>query len=127
MHRIKNRRYLSQIRDFLGLQFGKAMMPTDIDFFFEYRNRCFIFGELKYEKAALPTGQKLALERLSDNLKKPNIVLVCEHDARAEEDIDVSRAILVQYYLRGEWRVPQRVITVRQAMIEYLGTFGLEV
>ena len=62
---IKNRENAAKIKDFGSLRWGK-ISPTDIDGFIEIGNEKFIFIECKYGDSELPTGQRIALERLVD-------------------------------------------------------------
>lgn len=106
--RINNRAQAAQIRDFSGLRFGN-ITPTDIDGHIEYHNLCHIFIELKYGNAVLPMGQRIALERLCDDIRdKPAIALVASHQNSVGEDIDVSKAIVTEIRWRGTWRVADK-------------------
>lgn len=112
---IRHRERARQVVDFSGLRFGN-ITPTDVDGLIEFRNRCFLFIELKHVvKPTLDAGQRMALERLADDLRKPTLVLVALHDTRADEDIDAAEAFLHAYYWLGQWRKPRAVISVREA------------
>ncbi len=105
---IKHRGNMSQIRNFSGLHFG-SITPTDIDGHIEYHNLCHIFIELKYKGAELPKGQRIALERLCDDIKdKPAIALLASHQNSVGEDIDVSKAIVTEIRWRGAWRIADK-------------------
>jgi len=99
------------------LTYGK-ITPTDIDGFLDFGNKLFVFIEVKYGDAALPTGQRLALERICDACQKAGIVSVvaiASHDS-ATQDIDVAGAMVTRYRYDGKWQnfKPGDGYTVRQ-------------
>lgn len=107
-----------QINSFKDLQYGK-ITPTDIDGIIEYKNKAYIFIEVKYGDKDLPFGQRLALERLVKDtaVNKKSIAIVCEHyidDTRKQ--IDVADCNVRELYLSGEnkWRPPAIAMTVRE-------------
>jgi len=92
-----------QIRDFSGLLFGN-ITPTDIDGLIEYHGKAYVFIEVKLSDAILPDGQRLALERLTDDLHrvKPTLLIVARHDVvNPDDDIDVAIAIVAEYRYKG--------------------------
>lgn len=101
---IVSRNRARQIRDFSGLLFGK-ITPTDIDGLIEYHGKAYIIIELKLGNAGLPDGQRLALERLADDLtraSKPTLFIVAMHNViNPDDDIDVARAIVAEYRFKG--------------------------
>ena len=102
---INNRDRAKQLRDFSGLQFG-SITPTDIDGLIEYQNKAYVFFELKYGEAEMPTGQRLAFERTTDDLenKKPTLFLIATHNVSdCNKDIDTANASVTEYRLKGEW------------------------
>lgn len=110
---IRNRKYSAQVKDFTGLQYEK-ITPTDIDLYLEFANKLSIFGELKYGGSSLPLGQRLALERLADDVSasgKVAISLIIEHTDQG--DIDVANAIVTEYRWRGKWRTLNDRVTAR--------------
>jgi len=113
-----------QIRDFSGLIFD-TITPTDIDGFIEYHGQAYIFIELKLAGTESPFGQKLALERLIDDLRqtKPALCLIAEHNTtNPDEAIDAAKAIVVQYrQSNAQWREPREIYTVRQMIERFLG------
>ena len=89
---IRNKERKQQINDFRHLRFG-SITPTDLDGVIEYRDKAYIFFELKYLDADLPDGQRLCLERLvKDVIKsgKKAIALVLGHEIH-----DTSQSIPV--------------------------------
>jgi hypothetical protein len=112
----QNRSRASQLIDFDGLTFGN-INPSDIDAVIEYKNKAFIFIELKSKGVDISTGQRILLERLVDGLNKPSIALVAHHETwDCKEDVILAKAIVFKYYLYGRWNVPIDKITVRKAV-----------
>jgi hypothetical protein len=76
--------------------------PTDIDSYIELHNKAHIFLEGKYRQAPMPTGQRLALERLVYDLRKggkPAIALVFEHQGGDENgNVRMSPCFVRMYY-----------------------------
>ena len=103
---IRNREFATQIRDFHGLRIGN-ITPTDVDAMIEYHGQCYVFIELKYGDAELPYGQKIAFERLCDDLQKvkPTLFIVASHDGKG--DIDVANSTVRKYRYEGKWITPQ--------------------
>lgn len=115
---IRDRRLLRQVKNFSGLRIG-AWSPTDIDAFYDLKDRVFIFIEAKHGDSEMPTGQRLALERLCDACATPQrrtIALQARHDAPAGDDIDMGALAVKRYYTRGAWRVPKSGLTLAQAL-----------
>ena len=108
-----------QINDFSGLILGR-ITPTDIDGVIEYKDKAYIFFEVKYKDTVLPYGQKLALQRLSDDVNKAgkkSIILIAQHDVQNTNDsIDVALCKVRNYYFKNKWLVPKSTITVIQAI-----------
>jgi len=103
--KIGNRNRASLIRDYSGIRI-KNITPTDIDGIIDYKNRLWIIIELKYGNTQLPKGQRLALERLTDNLSlsKPTICFVSSHWSDESEDIDAANTQLSEFRHNGKWK-----------------------
>ena len=103
---IHNRERAKQLRDYSGLLFGN-ITPTDIDGIIEYHGKGYIIIEVKWRGMPLSYGQRLALERLTDDLErghKPTICLVAEHIINSpEEDIPVAGTLVTEYRYKGKW------------------------
>jgi hypothetical protein len=103
---IQNRERARQIIDFSGIRY-RNITPTDIDGFFERANEAFVFYELKFNDAEMPTGQKVALERLVDATRAANkkaVLFLCRHEIEdTEKDVDAAKAIVKKFYFNGEW------------------------
>lgn len=115
---IRNRIFANQVKDFSGLMFGN-ITPTDIDGMIEYHNICFVYIELKHDKAELPYGQRLALERQCDNMNKvkPAIAIIASHNSNG--DIDVANSSVTEYRFEGKWRQRQEATTTRQLIEKF--------
>lgn len=117
-----------QINDFSGLQWGK-ITPTDIDGVIEYQNRAYIFLEIKYQDAELPDGQRIAIERLVDDVYKSgkkSIAIIAQHEIyNTKDSIPVAECRVREIYLYTEkyWRKPKRNITVKQLIDSFLKYF----
>ena len=120
---IQNRERGKQLRDFTGLRFG-SITPTDIDGLIEYHGERYIIIETKLNGAPLRHGQKLALERLTDDLHgagKPTICIIVSHNSEdPNEDIDVASAMVSEYRFKGEWHLPKSPCTTRQAIDSFI-------
>ena len=97
-----------QILNFSGMLFDFKITPTDIDGCIEYRNKCFIFFEVKYKNdigtAPLPFGQVLALTRIIDSLNKPAVLFIASHTVgNCNKNINAAGCIIERYYWHGEW------------------------
>lgn len=110
-----------QGRDFSGLRYAN-ISPTDIDAFIEYHDKCYVFIEAKMPNAAFPHGQKLALERLCDDLQKikPTLLILMSHETPVEEEIDFANARVEKYRYKGYWKIPGMACTVREFLDSFL-------
>lgn len=103
---IQNRERARQIIDFSGIRYGN-ITPTDIDGFFERANEAFVFYELKFRDAEMPTGQEVALKRLVDATRQANkkaVLFLCRHEVEdTSKDVDAAKAIVKKIYFNGEW------------------------
>jgi len=110
-----------QGRDFTGLRYGN-ITPTDIDALIEYQDKCYIFIEAKKTGAQMPYGQRIALERLCDDLQrvKPTILILMTHNTNANQEIDFANSLVDKYRYKGEWKTPQNVPTVKMLIDSFL-------
>lgn len=126
---INNRERRKQIIDFSGLRY-KNITPTDIDGlgefvhttgFFEIRNCVFVFIELKLKGTPIDKGQRLAFERIVNNLRKPAIYILAEHTVEnPKEDVMGHLCIVQKYYSSREWMEPKKEINVRDLVDRFL-------
>lgn len=102
--------------DFSGLKFDN-ISPMDFDAFLEFKNKVFIFIETKFNKAEMPIGQRLALERVCDathsETRNAFVFVTTHNDA---EDIDLAKTIVTEYRFNGQWRKPKISITLFDAI-----------
>lgn len=111
-----------QIIDFSGIRYGN-ITPSDLDGFFERRNRLFVFFEMKFKGVEMPYGQRLALTRLVDVVQsagKEAIVIVCEHEIPVDKDIDAATCIVKKYYYKGTWYKGEKR-TVKNVIDSFMG------
>jgi len=83
---INNRARAQQIINYSGLRYD-TITPTDIDGFIDFGNKVFVIMEFKHSDAPLPYGQRLALKRLCDSIKRPieAWLLICRHNGTCRE------------------------------------------
>jgi len=94
----------TQVRDFSGLRYGN-ITPTDIDALIEYHNKGWVLIEVKLNGTPIQYGQKLALERLCDDLQKtkPTILILASHETEYSEAIDFANCIVSGYRYCEKW------------------------
>ena len=112
---IHNHEHMSQCVDFSGLEIGK-MNATDIDCCMEYKDKLFIYVETKYQDDAIPTGQRLLLERNVDNADRSGrvgIAIKTKHEYKG--DIMIADTLVSEYYWRGKWYTPVNDTTLLEA------------
>jgi len=115
---IRERKYANQVKDFTKLRWGN-ITPTDLDGFIDFSDRLFVIIELKYTKADIPYGQRLALERMIDRWEAGGIsavALIATHNASPKEDIKVHAATVNEYRWKGRWIRPSRTINVHESI-----------
>lgn len=121
---IQNVARAQQVNDFRNLVYGK-ITPTDLDGLIEYHNKAYVFVEIKYKNKDVPFGQRLAIERLVNDLsgKKKCLAMICEHDTRdTNEHVDVASCKVRQIYFSDElyWREPKHSITIKEAIDSFI-------
>lgn len=115
----------TQGRDFSGLRYGQ-ITPTDIDALIEYKNTCYVFIEAKYGNSEMPYGQRVALERLCDDLQrlKPTLLIVASHNQNSNQEIDFANSTVRMYRDNKKiWKVPDPVPSVKQMVDAFLKNF----
>jgi len=121
--KITNRDRARQIKDFTGLCFGN-ITPTDIDGMIEYHGKRYMFIELKLEGVPVPSGQRLALERLVDDLERAGKRAICIIASHAfydtESEIDVANANVTEYRVSGKWHTVEWPLTVKHLIVDFL-------
>lgn len=118
--------HLNQLLLFKGLEIGN-IYPTDIDFFLDWKDRLFIFGEVKYGNAALGTGQRLGYERLVNASCVPggrqSIAYHIRHWQK-KGDILIANCQVVSYYFRGDWHKVTQELTLADAYTSVIAQLG---
>ena len=103
---IYNRDRAKQLNNFSGLRYG-TITPTDIDGLIEYNNKAYILIEIKYKNNECPNGQRIALERLTDDLQKTGKDTICiigTHEIENPEiDVDVATTKAIMYRRNKKW------------------------
>jgi len=121
--KIRNREAFRQIINKDGMRFENNITGTDIDDFYDFGNKAFVFVELKYKDAKMERGQQLALERLCAACQGggvESVIILASHDTPYEEDIPEGDAIVCEYYRNGEWLVPPKEgTTVREVVDKF--------
>lgn len=102
---VQHRRRAKQLYSYEGL-FVDGSWATDIDGVMEWKDKGYVFFELKRPGVSMPNGQRLALERLVNDLQKVGkraILLLCENDvADPDEDVKVKDCRVLKMY-DGTW------------------------
>ena len=121
---IHNRERARQIRDFSGIIYGN-ITPTDIDGLIEYHGKGYIILELKLVGTKIQFGQKLALERMTDDFQKSGKAALCiiaDHTIYdPAKDIIASNTIVREYRYNFKWTIPTSdTITTKQMMDKFI-------
>lgn len=125
MRKIQNSKLVVQALDFNGVEMGR-IYPSDCDWIIELDNKFLILGEVKYKGTPLKTGQRLMLERISDNWSKADegnrsVVLKCEHEHPDENtNIPLRNTEVTFVYKDGMWERES------SPLIPYLNRLGKE-
>jgi hypothetical protein len=123
--KIRNKSLARILRDYSGLRIG-AITPTDLDGYFEINNKHFVFIEIKYHDAAMPYGQRLALERMVDAIAaggKLSILILATHNVSAESDIEIDVAscnVTAIKFGGDKWRYYDDNYRVKQCVDDFL-------
>jgi hypothetical protein len=123
MSLINNTSRAKQLIDFTGLEKGKKY-PTDLDALMELNDKAYIFCEAKYMNNELPTGQRLALERLVNDTgrHKDSLLIVAEHNiANPNENVLLANCLVRSIYCKSKWYNYKHLdATVVQLIDQYL-------
>lgn len=107
------------------MELDGGIYPTDIDALIEYHDSEYILLEVKFEKAKVPYGQRLAIQRMVDDFTKAGkraIALVAEHyDSDPRKPVIAANCRVRELYYGEEcrWRAPTHELTVRQAVDDF--------
>jgi len=125
---IRNEKYASQLVNVSGIRY-ENITGTDIDVFYEIRNKVHIFVELKYKNAEMGSGQEKALTVLVDDVTKikPALLILASHEAPPEKQISLHNCIVEKYRSNFEWHTPPEKWCVKYLMDNYVRKYtGLE-
>jgi len=121
-----NRDKVKQLIDFTGILNEGKLSATDMDGMIEYKNQLYLFIEIKEGNKDLPFGQKLALERLTDDLSKvkPTIAIVAEHNiTNPNVDIVMAECIVREIRFNNKWS-PVESTTVRTVVDKFIKKYS---
>lgn len=117
-----------QLINFDTLSSGK-MHPTDIDAIIEYKNKAYILMEYKFKGRTVDLGQRLCLERMTNDFHKAGkkaVAIICEHEVEdTNQDVDAGGATIRALYT-NQWLMPTRRITVAEFVEGYLKDYKIE-
>tara|TARA_R110001632_G_scaffold70241_1_gene163688 strand:+ start:4447 stop:4851 length:405 start_codon:yes stop_codon:yes gene_type:complete len=104
MSLIRNSNQVKQAIDFTGVENGK-IHPSDIDAVLEFNNEALILIEVKRVGNAIPTGQRLLLERICNSWHTDkSIVLKVTHNFKNDgSDIPLSLCEVEACYYKKAW------------------------
>ena len=115
---IHSRERAKQLRDFSKMRWGN-ITPTDNDCMLDFKNKLTVIAESKIKGEELPYGQRLALERMCDDIQrcKPCYLLIVEHEVyNPEDDIDFAETIVAEYRYNGNKHFPKKPIKLKRAI-----------
>ena len=96
-----------QLIDYHNMRLPYNITPTDSDGEIEFRDKAWIFFEIKQEGKGLPEGQSLAFQRKINDIErggKEAVLFVAEHDVIDPEiDIDAAACHVRTFFYKGEW------------------------
>jgi len=120
---IHDRERAKQQIDYRGLLYGK-ITPTDIDGLIEYHNKGYILIEAKLRETIVPNGQKLAFERLTDDLTrggKPTLCVIIRHEIDdPTQDIDAVNTTIREYRWEYKWIIPTYILHTKDAIDNFV-------
>src|SRR3990167_1813816 len=124
---IRNRKYISRVKNFSGLLYGK-ICPADIDGFIDFGDKIFIFIEGKYGTAPLPYGQRLALSRLADAAASPirKCLIIITDYTSDEGDIDYATCHIREVRVDKQWKKVNKTMTAKEGIDYFLKKFAPE-
>lgn len=125
-----------QLVDYTGLRYGN-ITPTDIDLVqrdsrepfgvrgaMDFAGKSFVYFEFKMEGAAFLNGQRWHLEATCDVIAcvVPCIVILARHTAPLHLKIPAAACVVEKVRIDGEWKIPTRQLTVREAVDAFLNS-----
>jgi len=122
MSLIRDPREVVKAIDFTGVQNGN-IHPTDIDCVLEFDNDILILIETKKMGNAIPTGQRLLLERLIDSWHTEHgIAMRVDYtdELIGATSIPLHRCVVGAYYVHGKWHEPR----ITKKLVEFINLIG---
>ena len=124
----RNTDYGKQLIHFDGMVYNRSgkpdstgkISPTDIDGCMELNDKAWLIYEVKRVGTDISTGQRIALERLTEDLAKTGKYVICiigEHNAKSANDLIYLKDCKVRQMKIGSkpWREPDFDYTVKEA------------
>lgn len=115
----------SQVLDFTGI-LPPPYAPTDIDGLVEWKNKAYVIIECKHGNKDMSLGQKIAIERMTNDFSKAGkraVAIVVEHDVdNIQQSVMVGNQLVreVFYDSQGRWRKPSHEMTAREAINDFI-------
>lgn len=114
---IRNKEEQKLFMNFYNLRQEDGSRPSDIDMFYMTKDEKLIIGEIKQKKGEYKGNQRYIHEKFIDNYSKPAYILYIKHDKdvhKGDEEVDVSTAIVEEYYYNGRWHTMNKGVTVKE-------------
>jgi len=118
----QNNARAKQLIRFDGMTF-ENISPTDIDAFIEYHDKAYVLFECKSGDADMSRGQRLALERMTDDLQragKETVLLICEHNVPCCDDVFLKQTAVRRYYRKKRYHETKGKLTAREFADKFL-------
>ena len=96
-----------------------GVVCSDVDLIHITKKNRLIIGEIKNAKGTFSAGQKRLLSGIVDAHKGGGAVLYITHDRdvhQGDKTVNIAECLVEEYYWGGEWVIPYRFITVRDAL-----------
>ena len=123
--KIQHSNRIHQMVEFSGIRYG-SITPTDVDGFFEKADKAFVFFEFKMKGCEMPSGQRIALERVVNALRsagKEAVLFECEHDTKPSENVKAAQAIVRRVFWNGRWH-KGKGLTVKAQTDKFMAFVG---
>jgi beta-xylosidase len=122
---IRNPLRASQVLDFTGI-LPPPLAPTDIDGLVEWKDKAYVIIECKHGGKDMSLGQKIAIERMTNDFSKAGkraVAIVVEHDVDSiQQSVMVGDQVVRQVYYdnQKEWRKPNYIVTAKEAINNFI-------
>ena len=120
---ITSKVHIAHIVNFQNFQIGNTkIVPTDIDGFIEYKGKCYIYIEAKYNGHNLSKAQRDAFTKVCADHKSPTMYMIVKHSY--PDEIDLANSIVVEYIMncmiKGKWLKPRGEYTANGLANEFI-------